>query len=81
VVVDTETHVCVLQTGMDLIKEGYQFQLVADGVASRTAQNRDIGVDLLRVAKAVITSAEIVVFQWAKRANTEDFRKILPIVK
>jgi nicotinamidase-related amidase len=81
VVVGMETHVCVLQTGLDLIKEGYQLQLVADGVASRTTQNRDLAIDLFREAGAVITSAEIVIFQWARRANTEDFRKILPIVK
>jgi len=35
----------------------------------------------MRQAGAVITSTEIVIFQWALRANTEDFRKILPIVK
>jgi nicotinamidase-related amidase len=81
VLVGMETHVCVLQTGLDLIKEGYQLQLVADGVASRTNKNRDIAIDLFREAGAVITSMEIVIFQWAKRANTEDFRKILPIVK
>jgi nicotinamidase-related amidase len=81
VVVGMETHVCVLQTGLDLIKEGYQLQLVADGVASRTTQNRDIAIELFRKAGAIITSAEIVIFQWAKRANTENFRSILPIVK
>jgi nicotinamidase-related amidase len=81
VVVGMETHVCVLQTGLDLIKEGYKLQLVADGVASRTTQNRDIAIDLFREAGAIITSAEIAIFQWARRANTEDFRKILPIVK
>jgi nicotinamidase-related amidase len=81
VMVGMETHVCVLQTGLDLIREGFQLQLVADGVASRTVQNRDIAIDLFREAGAVITSAEIVIFQWAVRANTEDFRRILPIVK
>jgi nicotinamidase-related amidase len=81
VVVGMETHVCVLQTGLDLIKEGYQLQLVADGVASRTSQNRDIAIDLFREAGAVITSTESVIFQWAQRADTEDFRKILSIVK
>ncbi|MFZ2447347.1 MAG: isochorismatase family protein [Syntrophobacteraceae bacterium] len=81
VVVGMETHVCVLQTGLDLIAKGYRLQLVADGVASRTSQNRDIAIDLLREAGAVITSAEIVIFQWARRANTEEFRKVLPIVK
>ena len=81
VVVGMEAHVCVLQTGLDLIREGYQLQLVADGVASRTTQNRDIALDLFGRLGAVITSAEIVIFQWARGADTEDFRKILPIVK
>jgi len=81
VMVGMETHVCVLQTGLDLIREGFQLQLVADGVASRTVRNRDTAIDLFREAGAVITSTEIVIFQWAVRANTEDFRRILPIVK
>ncbi len=81
VVVGMETHVCVLQTGLDLIKTGYQVHVVADAVASRVTENRDIAIGLLREAGAVISSAEIVIFQWACRANTDDFRKILPIVK
>lgn len=81
VITGMETHVCVLQTGLDLLEEGYQVQLVADGVASRAPQNRDLAMQLFREAGAVITSAEIVIFQWARRANTSDFRRILPIVK
>jgi nicotinamidase-related amidase len=81
IVVGMETHVCVLQTSLDLIKAGFQVHLVADAVASRVAENRDIAIDLLRQAEAVITSTESIIFQWACRANTDEFRKILPIVK
>ena len=81
VVVGMETHVCVLQTSLDLIKEGYQIHLVADGVGSRANRNRELAIELLRQAGAVVTSTEIVIFQWALRANTEDFRRILPIVR
>lgn len=81
VLVGMETHVCVLQTGLDLIKAGYQVHLVADAVASRSTENRDIAIELFRQAGAVITSTEIVIFQWARRANTEEFRKVLPIVR
>jgi nicotinamidase-related amidase len=81
VVVGMETHVCVLQTCLDLIKAGFQVHLVADAVASRVDKNRDIAIDLLRQAGAVISSTEIVIFQWACRANTDEFRKILPIVR
>lgn len=81
IVTGMETHVCVLQTSLDLIKAGFQVHLVADAVASRVNKNRDIAIDLMRQAGAVITSAEIVIFQWACRANTDEFRKILPVVK
>jgi nicotinamidase-related amidase len=81
IVAGMETHVCVLQTCLDLIKEGFQIHLVADAVASRLTENRQIAIDLLRQAGAIISSTEIVIFQWACRANTEKFRKILPIVK
>jgi nicotinamidase-related amidase len=81
VVVGMETHVCVLQTCLDLIKSGFQVHLVADAVASRVNENRDITIDLLRQAGVVVSSTEIVIFQWATRANTETFQKILPVVK
>ena len=81
VVVGMEAHVCVLQTCLDLIKTGFQVHLVADAVASRVDKNRDIAIDLLRQAGAVISSTEIIIFQWACRANTDEFRAILPIVK
>ena len=81
IVAGMETHVCVLQTCMDLIKAGFQIHLVADAVTSRVKENRDIAIDLLRQAGAVISSTEIVIFQWAYRANTENFRRILPVVK
>ncbi|AOY58428.1 MULTISPECIES: isochorismatase family protein [Desulfococcus] len=81
VVVGMETHVCVLQTSLDLINAGFQVHLAADAVASRTTENRDIAVNILRQAGAVISSAETVIFQWAHRSNTDTFRRILPIVK
>jgi nicotinamidase-related amidase len=81
VAVGMETHVCVLQTCLDLLKAGFQVHLVVDAVASRVAENRDAAVHLLRQAGAVISTTEIVIFQWACRANTDEFRRILPIVK
>jgi nicotinamidase-related amidase len=81
VVAGLETHVCILQTCLDLISSGFQVHLAADAVASRESENRDIAINMLRQAGAVIASTEIVIFQWACRANTDEFRKILPIVR
>jgi nicotinamidase-related amidase len=76
-----EAHVCVLQTGLDLIQAGFELQLAADAVASRTLFNRDTGIDLLRQAGVVITSTEIVIFEWIHRSNTDEFRRVHPILK
>jgi nicotinamidase-related amidase len=81
VIAGMETHVCVLQTALDLIASGYQLHLVRNGVASRFKEDWETAVELLRNAGAVITTAEIVIFQWARRANTERFKRLLPIVK
>jgi hypothetical protein len=81
VVAGTETHVCVLQTCLDLIQAGFQVHLAADAVASRKMENRDKAISLLRQAGAIITSVEIIIFEWIRQANTDEFRKILPIVK
>ncbi len=76
-----ETHVCVLQTCLDLIKASFQVHLVTDAEASRVNKNRHIAIQIMKQAGAVVTSTEIVIFQWACRANTDEFRKILPIIK
>jgi nicotinamidase-related amidase len=81
VVAGMEAHVCVLQTGLDLLRAGYQVHLVEDAVGSRSPGDRATAVNLFREAGAVITCTESVLFQWACRSNTDDFRKILPIVK
>lgn len=81
IITGMETHVCVLQAALDLLQAGFRVHVVADAVCSRVDENRDIAIDQLRHAGAVVTSTEIVIFEWARRANTDAFRRILPIVK
>lgn len=69
VLVGMKTDLCVLQTGPNLPEAGNQLHLVADAVDFRTSLNRDIAIALFREAGAVIASAEIVMFQWARRTN------------
>jgi nicotinamidase-related amidase len=81
VVVGTEAHVCVLQTCLDLIKNGFEIIVAHDGIGSRNPEHKNLAVEQLRQAGAVISCAEIVLFQWTKKAATPTFKKILPIIK
>lgn len=76
-----ETHVCVLQTALDLVHENYQVFIAADAVASRRDVDRDTALALLRQAGVTIGTTEMFAFQMLECAGTDEFRKISKIVK
>ena len=76
-----EAHVCVLQTGLDLIGAGFAVHLVADATASRVALSKDLATHRLRATGGVVVNAEMVVFEWLERADTDAFRDLIPAIK
>ena len=76
-----EAHVCVAQTGLDLLDAGLRVFVAADAVSSRTAENCRLGLERMREAGAVLVSAEMVLFEWLERAGTEEFKLIRALVK
>ncbi len=81
VIAGMETHVCVLQTAIELLDAGYIIHLVQDAVLSRSEQNRQAAIGMMQQAGAVITCTESVLFQWLKMAGTESFKKLSKLVK
>jgi len=76
-----ECHVCVYQTALDLISNGYNIHLVADAVSSRTPENRQIGIDAMKSAGAKITSTEMVLFEILRTAADPKAKEFFKIVK
>jgi nicotinamidase-related amidase len=76
-----EAHVCVYQTAMDLIAMGYEVHVAADAVSSRTARNREIGIRKLIAAGAVLTSAEMALFELLKTATDLKAKDLFKIIK
>jgi nicotinamidase-related amidase len=76
-----EAHVCVLQTCLDLLEDGYNVFVVADAVSSRTAENRQLALERMRAAGATIVSTEMVLFELLERAGTAEFKQIIALVK
>ena len=81
IVCGMETHVCVLQTVIDLLGGGFDVHVVKDAVMSRNSDNRQTAIEAMTLAGAVPTSAESVVFQLLKIAGTDSFRKLSKLVK
>lgn len=81
VVVGIEAHVCVQQTVLDLLRLGYKPFVCADAISSRRPFDRDIAIERMRHAGAIITTTESVIFELTGEAATELFKKVLKIVK
>ena len=71
-----ETHVCVLQTALDLLALGKKVYVVAECVGSRRPEDRALALERMRQEGCRIVSREMVAFEWLRRAGTEAFRQI-----
>ncbi len=76
-----ETHVCVLQTALDLTESGYQTALIADGSSSRRIDDKSLAINRMREIGVVISSAESALLEMVHEAGTERFEKIRPIIR
>jgi nicotinamidase-related amidase len=76
-----ETHVCVLQTVIELLADGFDVHIVKDAVLSRSSDNKQTAIEAMVLAGAVPASTESVVFQLLKIAGTESFKKLSKLVK
>jgi nicotinamidase-related amidase len=76
-----ETHVCVLQTALELLANGYIVHVVCDAVMSRRKENWKTALKTLTAAGAVLTSTESVVFQLLRAAGSDEFKKISKLVR
>jgi len=81
IVCGIETHICVLQTVLDLLERRYRVLLVRDATSSHVPIDRETAIDRMRSARAMISTTEAVIYELTERAGTEEFRKILGIVK
>ncbi|GAK52647.1 isochorismatase hydrolase [Candidatus Moduliflexus flocculans] len=76
-----EAHVCVYQTGIELLQRGYDVQIVSDAVSSRSSENKQIGLTRIQQAGGGITSVEMALFELLKVAEGQRFKDILRIIK
>jgi nicotinamidase-related amidase len=76
-----ETHVCVLQSALDFIDEGFVPYVAADAVCSRERLDWEAGLSVMEGAGAEITSAETIVFSLLGKAGTPEFKAFSKLLK
>jgi len=76
-----ETHVCVMQTALGALRDGYLVHVAADAVSSRTELNWRIGLDRMRAAGAILSSTEMMIYELLRSSGPPAFREMLPHLK
>ncbi|EMC98877.1 hypothetical protein BAUCODRAFT_145885 [Baudoinia panamericana UAMH 10762] len=81
VVVGIESHICVTQTTLDLLREGHKVYVLADGVSSCNQQEVPIALARLRAEGAVVTTSESFLYECMGDAGIAEFRQMAGVVK
>jgi nicotinamidase-related amidase len=81
VVTGLEAHVCVLQTALQLHRQGYQVFLVEDAICARHAADQHNAVARMRSAGITVTCTESVLFEWLRDARHEHFKAVSALIK
>jgi nicotinamidase-related amidase len=76
-----ETHVCIYQTAIDLLRLDFNVSIIADAVSSRTLENKQIALNLMAAEGAKISSTEMALFELLKTAEHPKFRQIAKLIK
>jgi len=76
-----ETHVCIQQTALDLLSDGWRVYVAVDAVGSRYDLDHQTALRRMESSGAVLTSTEAVLFEWCQTADTPEFKQIRRIVR
>jgi nicotinamidase-related amidase len=76
-----ETHVCVLQTALDLLDNGMQPVIIGDAVGSRFPYDKKQAIRRIRRAGGVITTVETILFELCRSSKDPAFKTISNLIK
>jgi len=76
-----ESHVCILQTALQLVQQGYEVFVVEDAVGARHAVHHHNAMERLRQAGVIVSNSESVIFEWLRDAGHAQFKAISTLLK
>ena len=80
-VAGVESHICVTQTVLGALDAGYRVHVMSDAVGSRVASNHDVGLSRMERAGALLSSAEMAIYELLGRSDGAAFKKMLPYLR
>ncbi len=76
-----ETHVCIQQTVLDLLADGWRVYVAVDAVGSRHDIDHQTALRRMEACGAMLTTTEAALLEWCQAAGTPEFKQISRIVR
>ena len=76
-----ETHICILQTALDLVKNKFTTFVIKDAVGSRQHDNHKEGINRMREESVKIVTLEMVLFELLNNSKHENFKELSSLIK
>ena len=81
IIAGCETHVCVMQTALELVRQNFKVSILVDAVGSRRSLDRDIALHRLGSSGTTLLTTEMLAFEWLGNASNKSFKDALSIIK
>ena len=76
-----EAHICVQQTVIDCLAEGYQVVIVEDCISSRKENDKKIAIQRMIQEGAIVTTYESILFELTRESGNDKFKVISKMIK
>ncbi len=76
-----ETHVCVMQTALELAASGYSVYVAEDAASSRNPADRQAALERMSRHGVERITTEMAVFEWLREAGTPEFKELQALIK
>jgi len=76
-----EAHICISQTAIEALTNGYRVYVVSDATSSRRREDRMVAIERMRQEGAMIVTTEMLMYEILRKAGTPEFKRVLDLVK
>jgi len=81
IIAGIETHICVAQTSLEGLSNGYRICVVSDATSSRSLEDKNVALERMRQSGIIVASTEMIIYELLRVAGTQEFREALKLIK
>lgn len=81
IIAGIETHICIAQTSIEGVGNGYRVSVVIDATSSRSIEDKNISLERMKQNNVIVVSTEMLIYELLRRAGTREFDETLKLIK